>query len=91
MFGLRGIHHPAVGNINDTHQVSSMRPHVMMLIGDYLTYEKKAQQSGGMPHCRICGSGEAESLTHVIACCQALSEPRNRIMNEINQFCQIVS
>ena len=88
LLGLRGRHHPAVGNINETSQVINMRPHLKMLTGDYLTYEKKSQQSGGMPHCRICISGESESLVHVIGCCLALSEPRNRIMSEIDQLCQ---
>ena len=90
LLGLRGRHHPAVGNINDTSQVINMRPHVKMLTGDYLTYEKKAQQSGGSPNCRISVSSESESesLTHVIASCEALSEPRKRILKGIEHLCQ---
>ena len=63
-----------------------MRPHLKMLVGDYLTYEKKSHQSGSSPHCRICQSGEPESLKHVILVCEALSKPRDRILMEIIQF-----
>ena len=34
-------------------QVKNMRPHIKMLLGDFLTYQTKSEQSGGSPHCRF--------------------------------------
>ena len=88
LLGLRGKRHPAIGNIINTNNVSNMRPHVKMLVGDYLCYEKKSKQSGGSPSCRICESGESESYRHMISSCEALSEPRQRILSQILTLCQ---
>ena len=54
--GLRGKHHPALSNLITCFDVQKSRPHLKMLCQDYLTYEKRADQSGGSPHCRCCGS-----------------------------------
>ena len=42
----------------------------------------------GHPICKICESGESESLSHVKVICDALSEPRQKILQEIIQFCK---
>ena len=68
-----------------------MRPHLRMLVGDYLTYEKKSQQSGGSAECRICLSKERDTYTHILLICEPLSEPRNRILSEIITFCQSIN
>ena len=88
LFGLRGKQHPAIKNIINTNQVSNMRPHLKMLVGDYLSYEKKSKQSGGSPVCRICESGESESYSHILCSCRALSEPRERIIPEMLALCE---
>ena len=88
IFGLRGRIHPAIRNINNTNEVVNMRPHLKMLIGDYLTYEKKSHQSGGSPECRICYLNETDSYMHILLFCDSLSEPRQRILTQIITFCQ---
>ena len=52
--GLRGRHHPALSNIVTAHEVRKSRLHLKMLGGDFFTYQVKAKQSGGSPHCRSC-------------------------------------
>ena len=47
--GLRGRAHPAILNVNSVKQVKNMRPHLKLLTGDYLTYEKRSRQSGDPP------------------------------------------
>ena len=37
-----------------------------MLGGDYLTFEKKASQSGGSTHCRACQTSEKEDILHIV-------------------------
>ena len=77
--GLRGRHHPALSNMATTNEVRVSRPHLKMLAGNYLTYKMKSEQSGGSPHCRICTSGQEESLSHVISSCEGLSGDNNGI------------
>ena len=89
LLGLRGRLHPAIKNIHNTNQVINMRPHLKMLTGDYLTYEKKSHQSGGSPVCRICQLNENDSYMHILLFCESLSEPRERILTEIITFCQV--
>ena len=49
LLGLRGRLHPAITNVSTSHSVRKMRPHVKMLIGNYVTFEMKSQQSGDLP------------------------------------------
>ena len=51
--GLRGRIHPALCNIITSYDVKLSRAHIKFLSGNYLTYKTKAEQSGGLPHCRI--------------------------------------
>ena len=48
--GLRGKKHPALSGIVTTHEVKKAKIHLKMLAGDYLTYELRANRSGGSPH-----------------------------------------
>ena len=91
--GLRGRHHPALSNQLTTSDVSKSRPHLKMLCQDYLTYEKRADQSGGSPHCHCCNPGidqprpSEESLVHILAECEQYSEVRDRIFPEMEYLC----
>ena len=85
--GLRGRLHPALCNIVTSHEVKLSRPHIKFLSGNYLTYKVKADQSGGLPHCRICLSGCEESVSHVISSCQGMAEERKRLLLELKQLC----
>ena len=87
--GLRGRHHPALSNMATTNEVRVSRPHLKMLAGNYLTYKMKSEQSGGSPHCRICTSGQEESLSHVISSCEGLSGDRDRIIMEFRNLCSV--
>ena len=85
LYGLSGRAHPAVTcEIITTNDVKQMRPHLKMLSGDYLTYQTKAQQSGGSPLCRLCRL-EDDCLIHIVASCSKLS--RNRFFQEYKNLC----
>ena len=85
--GLRGRHHPAVTYLVTTKEVKKSRPHIEFLTGDYLTYQRKFDQSGsGSPLCRICRL-ENESISHIIGRCGAFNEIRSRILDEISNLC----
>ena len=87
--GLRGRHHPALSNMATTNEVRISRPHLKMLSGNYLTYKMKSEQSGGSPLCRLCSSGQEESLSHVISSCEGLSVERTKIFDEFRQMCNL--
>ena len=58
-----------------------------MLCGDYLTYEKKSNQSGGSPHCRVCGDKtKIENISHILTSCSAYEELRNRKVQELENL-----
>ena len=87
--GLRGRHHPALSNMTTTNDVRIARPHLKFLAGNYLTYQIKAEQSGGSPLCRICTSGQEETICHVISSCQQLAVERETFFLEFRQFCSL--
>ena len=63
---LRGRHHPCLSNIISSKEVKKLRPHIKFLTGDYLTYERKYEESGqDSPICKICKS-ENESISHIL-------------------------
>ena len=77
-----------------------MRPHVKMLIGNYVTFEMKSQQSGGSPYCRLCqninnnddgniesNNFEVETVEHLISTCKGLSETRTNILKNMKNMC----
>ena len=76
LYGLTGRSHPAISsNIITTDDVKTMRPHLKMLGGDYLTYEIKSQQSGGSPLCRLCRS-DIDSISHIVSSCRELDRKK---------------
>ena len=88
LFNLRGRYHPVIANATTVSEVQQMRPHLKMLLGDYLTYKVKSEQSGGSPHCRICFNLEPEkpqvdSICHILTFCRSLKDTRKRIISEI--------
>ena len=85
--GLRGRHHPCLSNIVTTDEVKKLRPHIKFLTGDYLTYERKFEESNqGNPICRICKI-ESESISHILATCSEYSVTREKILQEIQELC----
>ena len=94
LFGLNGRSHPALANVITSHQVQKSRIHLKMLAGNFLTFEVKAKQSGGSPHCRSCVSPSiatppSESLVHMLTKCNAYRDIRSRIVNEYLFLCTI--
>ena len=63
------------------------RAHLKFLSGNYITYAVKAEQSGGSPKCRICNTGNNETLSHVILSCPSLEAERKPIITEYEQLC----
>ena len=64
------------------------RIHIKMLAGDFFTYEVKADQSGGSPHCRCCTTpSPVENLEHILTTCSAYLEIRTRIVREYEELC----
>ena len=70
-----------------TREVKLSRPHLKFLVGNYLTYKIKADQSGGSPRCRICASGSDETISHVISTCPGLELDRKRLLVEYKELC----
>ena len=58
-----------------------------MLVGDLFTYEKKSEQSGGSPDCRLCLDNKRESVSHILTFCSAYSDIRTRILQEFAFLC----
>ena len=84
---LRGRHHPCLKNVITSTDVKRLRPYTKFLSGDYLTSERKYQESGqGNPICKICKK-ENESITHIIALCLEYSDIRKRILQEYSDIC----
>ena len=81
---LRGRHHLSLGNIITSKEVKKLRPHLKFLTGDYLTYQRKFEESGhGDPTCRICRI-EDESISHILTQCPAYNMIRDRILPEFS-------
>ena len=86
LLSLRGRHHPSLNNIITSHEVRKSRIHLKMLCGDFLTYETKALQSGGSPHCRVCFKNTKvsnnENTQHILTSCPMYDAIRERIFPE---------
>ncbi len=94
---LRGRYHPAICNVTSAKEVEQMRPHLKMLLGDYLTYKVKYEQSGGSPHCRLCYTNNPNNpnkndntVCHILTSCLSLQDTRERILCEIRQLCSYI-
>ena len=69
--GLRGRFHPSLSQVITTGEVKELRPHLKFLTGDYLTYERKYNESEqGNPICRSCRL-QNESISHILTICSA--------------------
>ena len=86
--GLRGKHHPCLANIVTTDEVHKLRPYLKLLTGDYLTYQKKFDQSNGQgsPVCRLCHQG-GETICHILAICPAYEIKRTKMLQEMAKVC----
>ena len=87
LLGLTGRQHPAIQNMNTSWEVRMSRPHLKFLSGNYLTYSIKSEQSGGSARCRICSSGNDDTVFHIVIECPALNDIRNSIIPEFKQLC----
>jgi hypothetical protein len=87
--GLRGQHHPALADMKTTHDVRLSRPHLKFLTGNYLTYQIKANQSGASPLCRLCTSGQEESVSHLVSTCPAMAGERGNILSDYEKICNL--
>jgi hypothetical protein len=85
--GLRGKQHPSLANIVNVDDVKKLRLHTKFLVGDYLTYQVKFDQTGqGNPLCKLCRGGD-ETISHIIAVCPAYNEIRNRVVQQLSNVC----
>ena len=84
LLGLRGLVHPILTNVYNSHEVKKMRPHIKMLCGDYMTFEKLSRQSGGSPKCRMCLSGEDSTIEHLISRCVTFCDIRQQIIEQMS-------
>ena len=87
LLGLSGRHHPALSGLITVTDVQKSRHHLKMLAGDLFTYEKKSEQSGGSPHCRLCSDNKSESVLHILTFCSAYNDIRTRILKEFENLC----
>ena len=86
---LRGRYHPCLQNIISSNEVKKLRPHIKFLTGDYLTYQRKCEDSGqGDPTCRICRL-ENESISPILTQCPAYDDIRNRILPEFSAILKL--
>ena len=88
--GLRGKKHPALSGVFTTHEVKKSKIHIKMLAGDYLTYEMRANRSGGSPYCKNCPETtlKNESLEHILTECNGYRKIRERIFLEYTEACK---
>ena len=88
--GLRGKNHPVLLGLVTTHEVKKAKIHIKMLAGDFLTYQIKADRSGGSPLCRSCPetAPENENLAHILTQCYAYLDIRERIFPEYSNVCK---
>ena len=85
--GLRGKHYPCLSEIITPDDVKKMRPHIKLLAGDYLTYQKKYDQTNqGSPLCRLCHL-EGETICHILAICPAYENKRKKILEDMRILC----
>ena len=84
--GLRGKPHPCLAGIVTTEEVKKLRPHLKFLSGDYLTYQKKFDQTSlGSPICRLCHQ-EGETISHIVASCSAYRK-RSEFLEQLEAIC----
>ena len=87
--GLRGRRHIALSNLSTSYSVKIARPHLKFLSGNYITQEIIARQSKkGSPTCKVCQSGDEETVCHIICSCEAYDDQRKRVFIQFSQLCK---
>ena len=90
--GLSGRPHPILSWIQTTRDVTTVRPHLRMLAGDYPCYSYLAHDRGVPPHCRLCTrptsptpqhQPEEEGMTHILTRCSATRDTRQRLLPDL--------
>jgi hypothetical protein len=86
--GLTARPHPVLAWVLTTQDVTTVRPHIKMLAGDYICYANLAHDRGLDPHCRLCHllshhPAPAENMEHLLTRCRATADTRERIIPEI--------
>ena len=63
-----------------------------MLAGDFLTYEMRANRSGGSPYCKNCPetTPKNENLEHILTECNGYRKTRERIFLEFSGACKLI-
>ena len=90
LYSLRGRVHPSLANVITSKEVKKLRPHIKFLTGDYLTYQRRYQESGkGNPICKLCRL-ENESICHILTQCPAYKSTRDRILLELEEICSVI-
>ena len=90
--GLRGRCHPCLAGIITTEEVKRLRPFLKFLTGDYLTYQKKYDQTNqGSPLCRLCDQEEGETVCHILAVCPFYNGKRAKFIEEMKIVCQKIT
>ena len=87
LMGLSGRRHPTLSGLFSVNDVRKRRPHVKMLVGDYYTYERKSELSGGSPNCHLCSDNQSELISHILAVFSTYSDIRVRILEELSHLC----
>ena len=88
LIGLRGQCHPPLIDLISTLEVRKLRPYLKFLTGDYLTYQKKFDQTNkGSPLCRLCDLQEGESTCHILAICPFYETKRATMLKEMKKTC----
>ena len=85
---LSGRPHPVLSWVETTRDVGIVRPHIKMLLGDYLCYSQLAHDRGIPSYCRLCQSAHpqpapAEDTMHMLTRCRATADTRQRIMPDL--------
>ena len=86
---LKGRHHPSLSNMITTWDVKRSRAHLKFLSGNYLTYEVKAEQTGGSSICKICQTGSVETVSHIISSCSGMATERDKLFLDLRNLCTL--
>ena len=83
LLGLSGKPHPLLTAMNTTRDVMKLRTHLKFLTGDFLSYERLANdRKSNDPHCRLCDTN-CEDIKHILTECRGTSDIRERLFPEL--------
>lgn len=81
--GLTNKQHPALHSITDSREVPKLRIHLKFLTGDYMSFERLANDNAkGDPSCRLCNAS-CEDIKHILTECRATSDITSRLLPEL--------